>query len=194
MFAIIFLRLQSPGLMLRNDSTVPLRKSGSNWQLLVFAWCDGRQVKELSLELPGSEDQQWHVFEFWSGAYYSARASLGLGPVEARCGRLLALRPRLDQADYLGSNIHVSCGREVEDGSQRLRFRLCVGRRVADPKVWLFLPGCREPPYGAAEAKEVASEVWCVPLPMIPKQGAAFSLSWPSSRNSLTKTELSLNA
>ncbi|CAE7549342.1 aglC [Symbiodinium sp. CCMP2456] len=127
---------------------------------------------------------------------------IGLGPVEARCGRLLALRPRLDQADYLGSNIHVSCGREVvdweiteeEDGSQRLRFRLCVGRRVADPKVWLFLPGCREPPYGAAEAKEVASEVWCIPLPMIPKQGAAFSLSWPCSRNSATTIELSLIA
>eukprot|EP00439_Symbiodinium_sp_Y106_P016082 s3558_g2.t1 len=87
----------------------PMAPCLGSWRLCgVFAWCDGRQVKELSLELPGSEDQQWHVFEFWSGAYYSARASLGLGPVEARCGRLLALRPRLDQADYLGSNIHVN--------------------------------------------------------------------------------------
>eukprot|EP00439_Symbiodinium_sp_Y106_P024164 s3558_g2.t4 len=76
-------------------------------------------------------------------------------------------------------------------GSQGLQGCLHGLKRL---QVWLFLPGCREPPYGAAEAKEVASEVWCVPLPMIPKQGAAFSLSWPSSRNSLTKTELSLNA
>ncbi|CAJ1341551.1 unnamed protein product [Effrenium voratum] len=154
-----------------------LSSAVGSWQLCgLFAWDEAELQHEL-------EDQDCHVFEFWSSAYTRHKAADGsfrTGPMAARSCRLLALRPLQARPQMVGSNIHVSCGMEVtswEAAAQSLSFTINVQRRIVEPQVWIYLPGAKNPRCSGA-AQEVYSEVWRFSLPEVPKNGASFQIDW----------------
>mmetsp|Transcript_350 Transcript_350/g.664 ORF Transcript_350/g.664 Transcript_350/m.664 type:complete len:993 (+) Transcript_350:90-3068(+) len=150
---------------------------------------------DLSSRQPG----RWHLFEFWTSSYMQMEASnilsFSTDDLSLRCGKVFAARA-VDpaQPQYIGSNIHISCGREVllwefkqEAGRRQLTFILDVRRAVALPKVWLHLPGCpfdtapRVQPAGPELPQlEYGSEsVWSVPLsPLSTEAVSKFSITW----------------
>ncbi|CAK0910385.1 unnamed protein product, partial [Prorocentrum cordatum] len=99
----------------------------SSWSLVsLFSWPEGDAAPDEMVELPvavpeGEAPTEWHVFEFWSGSYELLATAHGrplIRPRRAVPGRctcqLLAVR-RVDRAraQFVGSNVHVSCGLEL---------------------------------------------------------------------------------
>eukprot|EP00913_Durusdinium_trenchii_P000056 g51.t2 len=149
--------------------TAHLTGAAGDWRLCgLFAW-DGGEV-ELMLD-----DQEWHVFEFWSCSYQRHRGGgLSTGPLLPRTCHLYALRPVMSKAQFLGSNIHVSCGLEVcewEEAERSLRFTLNVKRSLNSPEVWIFLPKASQPRLGGKEAVPVHEQVWRFVLAPVPLKG-----------------------
>eukprot|EP00930_Biecheleria_cincta_P079767 TRINITY_DN6769_c0_g1_i1.p1 TRINITY_DN6769_c0_g1~~TRINITY_DN6769_c0_g1_i1.p1 ORF type:complete len:886 (-),score=154.22 TRINITY_DN6769_c0_g1_i1:250-2907(-) len=126
-----------------------------SWQLFgVFHWTDGAEECELDLPLPPAP-QGWHIFEFWSSSYrrHQATDPVLLGKLLPRHCCLLAVRQvNMGRAQFVGSDIHVSCGLEVTSWQQQamaegstpaytLEFFVKAGRVLTQSWVWLFLPG-----------------------------------------------------
>ena len=154
--------------------------------------------------IPAAPAATWHVFNFWEGSYWrlsdnDATAMLQPPPVPPRCCSLLAIRrvmPDGAGAQYIGSNVHCSCGLEVRlwhqtsstaaSSSSVLEFALGTGRAVTAPLVWLYLPGTisdgqRRPTVSAMDALSnegatpsiewAADQVWVVRLASIGVSG-----------------------
>jgi alpha-galactosidase len=154
--------------------------------------------------IPAAAAATWHVFNFWEGSYSrlsdnDATAMLQPPPVPPRCCSLLAIRrvmPDGAGAQYIGSNVHCSCGLEVRlwhqtsstaaSSSSVLEFALGTGRAVTAPLVWLYLPGTisdgqRRPTVSAMDALSnegatpsiewAADQVWVVRLASIGVSG-----------------------
>jgi alpha-galactosidase len=154
--------------------------------------------------IPAAAAATWHVFNFWEGSYSrlsdnDATAMLQPPPVPPRCCSLLAIRrvmPDGADAQYIGSNVHCSCGLEVRlwhqtsstaaSSSSVLEFALGTGRAVTAPLVWLYLPGTisdgqRRPTVSAMDALSnegatpsiewAADQVWVVRLASIGVSG-----------------------
>ncbi|CAK9010894.1 unnamed protein product [Durusdinium trenchii] len=156
--------------------TAHLTGAAGDWRLCgLFAW-DGGEV-ELMLD-----DQEWHVFEFWSCSYQRHRGGgLSTGPLLPRTCHLYALRPVMSKAQFLGSNIHVSCGLEVcewEEAERSLRFTLNVKRSLNSPEVWIFLPKASQPRLGGKEAVPVHEQVWRFVLAPVPLKGSTLQIDW----------------
>ena len=154
--------------------------------------------------LPAAPAATWHVFNFWEGSYWrfsdnDATAMLQPPPVPPRCCSLLAIRRAMPDgagAQYIGSNVHCSCGLEVRlwrqtsstaaPSSSVLEFALGTGRAVTAPLVWLYLPGTvsdgqRRPTVSVMDALSnkgampsiewAADQVWVVRLASIGVSG-----------------------
>mmetsp|Transcript_31177 Transcript_31177/g.50237 ORF Transcript_31177/g.50237 Transcript_31177/m.50237 type:complete len:813 (-) Transcript_31177:15-2453(-) len=150
-----------------------------SWRLCgLFAWQGG----EVQLAM----DQEYHSFEFWSCTYQRCRAGgvLSTGELKPRTGHLYALRPlEPDKAQYLGSNIHASCGFEVckwEEADESVCFSLHVKRLVAAPEVWIFLPRASKPRLEGTslEAAQVHPQVWRFALPPLQAAGSTLRIDW----------------
>lgn len=143
----------------------------------IFAW--GGDPWKLSVDLAAllglaPEDEEWHLFEFWSQAY--ARQSLRtMAAFEAsgsgRGCRLLALS-RLSGPQVVGSSFHLACGSELaleerprSDG-RSADLLLRAGCAVAEPRLWLFLPGAEaEPRLSGGRASKAGRHTWELALP-----------------------------
>ena len=91
--------------------------------------------------------QHWHSFEFWEERYERIAGAVYQPPaINARCGRLVCLRPiRSDRLPQLvGTNIHVSCGLEFkvwQPSDTTLRFQLHAACAIATPCIWIYWNG-----------------------------------------------------
>lgn len=131
------------------------------WALVgLFNWSSSAEGRAVGLEALGGGPGPGELIvclEFWEQA-----ASVGwAGTVQARdikprSAKVLAVRRRrLSAAVYLGSNLHISCGKELtrwEETDGGVEMDLSLGSR-GEGHVSLYLPrGGRSPPraYGAA--------------------------------------------
>jgi hypothetical protein len=135
-----------------------------------------------------------HVLEFWSSEYSSPTVEVhtehldffhrGQGVLRAHgvrphCAKLLAIRPLLaDRPQYVGSDIHFSCGLEVTKfewtetpgGAVSINLDIDAGKVIKGPyHVWLSLPGEPTEIVGGTGAVRVHSHqggtVWRLSLP-----------------------------
>eukprot|EP00429_Kryptoperidinium_foliaceum_P071037 CAMPEP_0176057824 /NCGR_PEP_ID=MMETSP0120_2-20121206/28803_1 /TAXON_ID=160619 /ORGANISM="Kryptoperidinium foliaceum, Strain CCMP 1326" /LENGTH=255 /DNA_ID=CAMNT_0017391339 /DNA_START=85 /DNA_END=849 /DNA_ORIENTATION=+ len=153
----------------------------------VFNWTDGDDSRLVHFDFAdlsqahaqvAEGSRLWNVFDVWeeSASLHEDRWS---GSVMPRGCRLLAARRRTrEHPQYIGSDIHVSCGlevchfsevkREAQLGGERsLDFAIDAGRSLEAPCVWLHLPGscaCELPRYGGAGT-------WAIPLPSFADAG-----------------------
>ena len=117
------------------------------WHLLAhFNWDEsdaGLAFSPRAFHLPG--DGTWWVREFWTGqiGQISNTTPLILEDVPPHGVRVLAARPYMPERPmYIGSDLHLSQGREVNtwhQGHDEIRFSLDVGHQ-ASGKILLHLP------------------------------------------------------
>jgi alpha-galactosidase len=129
--------------MLRLDLEGP---SGC-WHLLAyFNWNNhARNLTFSPADFHLPEDHTWWAREFWTGevGQISAKAPFTAHDVPKNGVRVLALRPyAADEPAYLGSNLHLSQGKEVQSWSPQengLSFTLGLGHK-RQGEVFLYLP------------------------------------------------------
>lgn len=156
------------------------------WLSAVFHWTRGSECLQPKLRMPGDSPGEWHVFKFWSGRYFRHSLVSSLPDcLEPRSCFLFALRQVASTAQFIGSNIHISCGLEVHEWQvtgRQVRLCLKVARSLPEASIWLYLPGSsQECPPCLAELKgkvEIYHEVWSLSLPCISADGATFVITW----------------
>lgn len=123
----------------------PVSKAGAWHVLAVFNWSDQPQDLKLKQSDFRLEGGNYLYREFWSGAIgeWAADSSLSFPAVPAHGCKLLAVRRKpLNRPLYLGSDVHISQGIEVDEwledsGGVHLTLRL---PRSVQGNVYLYLP------------------------------------------------------
>jgi alpha-galactosidase len=161
-----------------------LENSSGRWYLLALInWQD--QAQEMNLDLAGyglETHLPYTLREFWSGKMGVVKDGyFDLGNFPAHSTALCALRPLDHEAPvYLGSDIHVSQGLEVDCWQvMPHELRITIQRPGAvRGKIWMRLPGqpeavsCNE----AQVAYQRSGDICCLPLNT--GKTAAIQLAW----------------
>jgi len=158
-----------------------------NWWLsALFHWTSGSECLQPELKMPVDGVREWHVFEFWSRRYL--RHSLGSALpdcLQPRSCFLFAVRQVAITAQFIGSDIHISCGLEVHEWQvtdRQVRLCLQVARSLPEATIWVYLPGssqeCRPCLAGSEGEDEIFPEVWTLRLPYISADGGTFVITW----------------
>lgn len=123
------------------------------WHLAaIFNWTDSGEERDVEELLPkgiiSEEAAEWHAFEFWEGRYWRCRGpqpAVAGRQIPARGCRLVALRAVRETAPQLvGSDLHLSCGLELEGwapAERRVDFTLRPSHLLRGAHLWFFLPG-----------------------------------------------------
>jgi hypothetical protein len=119
-----------------------------NWQVIgLFNWTDHpvRGPVDLREYLPVADGAT--ALSFWDGRLLETRGGI-LEPLDipAHGSILLAVRPRGEGPQYVGSDLHFSQGAEIAEWKatrRSLRAVLRLGRE-AEGNIWLALPRCPE--------------------------------------------------
>lgn len=124
----------------------PVTSAGAWHVLAAFNWKDEPADLELQLEDYGLVEGDLIYREFWSGqmGVWKSGEPLKFLTVPAHGCVLITLRMLRDsQPQYLGSDLHISQGIEVDEwhvGDEKLDFTLRLPR-TANGNVYLYLPG-----------------------------------------------------
>jgi alpha-galactosidase len=133
------------------DTTTPhnlrldLKNSTGEWQLLArFNWKEN--VREVFVSFPDFclPKLDYWAYSFWNQKIYRVKAGdpIQIPSIQPHGVAMLALRPIVDQPQYLGSDIHISMGLEIEDWKvidNNLQCKFNLPRKV-DGQVFIFLP------------------------------------------------------
>jgi alpha-galactosidase len=161
-----------------------LENSSGKWHLLALInWQEQAQEMELDLAQFGlNPDLLYHVREFWRGQAGIIEAGrIQLGSLPAHGTALCAVRPlTAAEPQYLGSDLHVSQGLEVntwDASSHHLRFSIQRPGRIRG-KIWLSLP---HPPQhvacnGTSAQFELSETACCILLDT--QETARIQLGW----------------
>ena len=122
------------------------------------------QAQDSALDLAGyglDPNQRYYAREFWRGsASVIADGRFDLGSLPAHATALCAVRPLADRApQYLGSDLHISQGLEVETWEalpQGLRLSIRRPGHVHG-KIWVRLP--RQPEHASCNGTPVQFEL-----------------------------------
>ena len=124
---------------------LPMRRPQGKWWVMgLFNWSDRPVRDEIRLREWIHIPNEAIALSFWDGRLVESRAGILEPPeIPAHGSILLAVHPREDRVQYVGSDLHFSQGAEVaqwkvtRDGLQA-RLRL---QREAEGNIWLALPG-----------------------------------------------------
>jgi len=167
-----------------------------NWCLVALCnWTSRPDARAVSLEVLGlapEGGQVVHSLEFWGGHCSRGWAgTLSTSSVAGHSASVFALRLRDEgQACYLGSDMHISCGKELigwlsKERSIEMEFD---AKRACHGKIWVFLPSYNTPsvsgsafagtaPEPAVRAGgEVLDGTWCIPVNLQPT--GSLVVSW----------------
>jgi alpha-galactosidase len=152
-------------------AVLPLRGAqGAWWVLGLFNWSDRPVRESISVREYLRIPEEATALSFWDGRLMETRGGvLESIDIPAHGSVLLAVRPRGDGAQYIGSNLHFSQGAEVAEwktGRNALRAVLRLGREV-EGTIWLALPG--RPEKAALDGKAIHPEnisrnIWKLPV------------------------------
>mgnify|MGYP001007760439 FL=1 len=141
----------------------PVTNAGAWHVLAAFNWSDQPQDIEFKQRDYRLEDGDYLYREFWSGASgeWSTDSSLSFTAVPAHGCKLLAVRRHPgDRPLYLGSDLHISQGIEVDEwleASDGVNITLRLPRSVSG-YVHLYLPG----KVRAAHVNGLPGEIMCL--------------------------------
>ncbi len=116
-----------------------------NWHLLaLFNWQDKPLDTEMTCQAYKLPQEKYWTRSFWdeTARLVELEGPLWKGGIAAHGVVLLAVRKYSDQAQYLGSNLHISQGMEISDlsvNSNRVRCQVDLGRN-ASGYLELYLP------------------------------------------------------
>jgi alpha-galactosidase len=115
--------------------------AGERQVIALFNWSDEAQDLLLDLDTFGLGGKSWLMREFWTGEWAEVASDFVFRGVPAHGVRLVTLSP-LEDVAYLGSDLHVSQGVELQSWKVRgsnLTFNLDLGRE-AEGRVYLYCP------------------------------------------------------
>lgn len=116
---------------------------GHGWLVALFNWEDRRADLDLVLGVLGlSPDVSCHLHEFWGEEYRRVQGTVHFAGVEPHGCRTFLLSPVEEQAQWVGSTLHLVQGTEVQDwcaDTEGLSLTLGAGRALAG-SVLLWLP------------------------------------------------------
>jgi alpha-galactosidase len=152
-------------------AVLPLRGAqGAWWVIGLFNWSDRPVRDSISLREYVRIPDEATALSFWDERLMETRGGV-LEPLEipAHGSVLLAVRPRGEGAQYIGSDLHFSQGAEVAEwrlARTGLRVVLRLGRE-AEGFIWLALPG--RPQKSTLDEKpirpeNVARNIWKFPV------------------------------
>ncbi len=113
--------------------------AGERQVIALFNWSDEPQDLALDLEAFGMGGKPWLMRELWTGEWAEVETNYVFNAVPAHGVRLMTLSPLQDIA-YLGSDLHVSQGKELQAWKvtrSKLTFELDLGRE-AEGRVYLY--------------------------------------------------------
>ncbi len=115
--------------------------AGKRQVIALFNWLDEPQDLALEMNAFGLGGQYWLMREFWTGEWANVDSDYVFRAVPAHGVRLATLSP-LQKVAYLGSDLHISQGIELQSWKVRgstLTFKLDLGRE-AEGRVYLHCP------------------------------------------------------
>jgi alpha-galactosidase len=115
--------------------------AGERQVIALFNWSDEPRDLVLDLDVFGLGEKPWLMREFWTGEWAEVQSDYVFREVPAHGVRLLTLNP-LQKIAYLGSDLHVSQGLELQSWKvwgKKLSFELDLGRE-AEGRVFLYCP------------------------------------------------------
>jgi len=150
---------------------------------------DARAATLDSLGVTPLSGQVVHAFEWWSSTCTRGWAgTLSCASVPAHSARVFALRVR-DESDavYLGSDIHMSCGKELASWRSwkgGFEARVELGRH-SEGSIWFYIPSGDVPRMSgtacmgeqAMRAHDSRQGTWCVRVRVEPG-GSTISATW----------------
>jgi alpha-galactosidase len=155
---------------------------GAWWVIGLFNWTDRAVSESINLSEVLRIPDEVTALSFWDGRLMESRGGI-LEPQEipAHGSILLAVRPRGEGAQYIGSDLHFSQGAEVSEwklARNTLRAVLRLGRE-AEGNIWLALPG--RPEKAALDGtpinpEHVVGNIWKVPVQFV-KDGV-LKITW----------------
>ena len=113
--------------------------AGERQVIALFNWSDKPCNLEFHLEAFGLDEKPWLMREFWTGEWAKLETAHVFREVPPHGVRLVTLSP-LHQVAYLGSNLHISQGIELQSWKltqTRLSFDLDLGRE-AEGTIYLY--------------------------------------------------------
>jgi len=126
--------------------------AGERQVIALFNWSDEPQDLKLNLQAFGLKQKPWLMREFWTGEWAEVEADYVFHDVPAHGVRLLALTP-LQKTAYLGSDLHISQGLELQTWKatrSKLTFKVDLGRE-AEGRIFLY---CQSTPTTIAVNKQ----------------------------------------
>jgi len=113
--------------------------AGERQVIALFNWSDEPRDLVLDLDVFGLGEKPWLMREFWTGEWAEVQSDYVFREVPAHGVRLLTLNP-LQKIAYLGSDLHVSQGLELQSWKatrSRVSLKLDLGRE-AEGRVYLY--------------------------------------------------------
>ena len=151
-------------------SVLPMRGASGNWWVIgVFNWSDHPAGRSLDLESLTGRRGGWTAFSFWDERILECAGALRLADIPAHGSVLLALRPKSETPQLIGSTLHYSQGAEAARWTASrngVRAVLRLGR-AADGALWLALPvrpGAARLNGATVPIVEAGAGIWKIPV------------------------------